>query len=92
MHETRVHVFIKGRVQGVCFRAETKTNARAHSLRGWVRNLPDGRVEAVFEGKKNNVEKMVEWCKTGPAFASVSEVDIHREEFKNEFNSFDIRY
>jgi acylphosphatase len=92
MNETRVHVFIKGRVQGVCFRAETRTNAQAHSLSGWARNLPDGRVEAVFEGQKNEVENMLRWCKSGPANALVTDVNVIREEFKNEFDGFSIRF
>ena len=92
MHETRTHIFIKGLVQGVCFRAETKKTAGDYSLSGWVRNLPDGSVETVFEGHRDNIEKMIQWCKTGPPHASVTDLNIIREEFKNEFDSFSIRY
>ena len=58
----RVHVFISGRVQGVFFRAEARRAANSFNLTGWVRNMADGRVEAVFEGEDESVDKMLEWC------------------------------
>jgi len=64
----RVHVFVTGRVQGVFFRAETKSKADSLNLTGWVRNLPDGRVETVFEGEKERVDTMIEWCRQGPPY------------------------
>ena len=71
----RVHVYISGRVQGVFFRAETQRVAQGFNITGWVRNMADGRVEAVFEGKDENVDKMLDWCHTGPPAARVKEVD-----------------
>jgi len=67
-------------VQGVFFRAEARARAESLGLAGWVRNLPDGRVEAVFEGEDDRVESMVEWCRRGPAGAEVEAVDVEREE------------
>jgi acylphosphatase len=77
---TRVRVRVRGRVQGVLFRAEAWARAESLGLAGWVRNLPDGRVEAVFEGEDDRVESMVEWCRRGPAGAVVEAVDVEREE------------
>ncbi len=77
---TRVRVRVRGRVQGVFFRAEARARAESLGLAGWIRNLPDGRVEAVFEGEDDRVESMVEWCRRGPAGAEVEAVDVEREE------------
>ena len=90
----RVHVFITGRVQGVFFRAETKKQALELGLKGWVRNLYDRRVEAVFEGSKNDVEKMIDWCKKGPGPAHVKGVEIIEESrpVGTRFEDFEIRY
>jgi acylphosphatase len=63
-------------VQGVFFRAETRDRAASLELAGWVRNNPDGSVEAVFEGERDRVESMVEWCRRGPAHAQVENVDV----------------
>jgi acylphosphatase len=75
----RVHVFISGQVQGVGFRWFCREEALRRRLAGFVRNLPDGRVEAAFEGEPAAVDQMVEWCRGGPDFASVSEVDVSEE-------------
>ena len=72
----RAHVVVSGRVQGVFFRAETSRLARSRGVAGWVRNLPDGRVEAVFEGPRPAVESMVEWMRVGPRGAAVSSVEV----------------
>ena len=76
---TRVHVFVSGRVQGVTYRASTRETARERGVDGWVRNLDDGRVEAVFEGPPVAVESMVEWCHEGPARANVTDVETSDE-------------
>ena len=68
----RKHVLIEGRVQGVAFRAYTEQEARRRGLGGWVRNLADGRVEAVFEGEEAEVEAMIAWCREGPPAARVT--------------------
>ncbi len=87
----RVHVFISGRVQGVFYRAETKNNASHLNLTGWVRNLPDGRVEVVIEGKEDNVNALIDWCRKGPGFASVTEIEVKEELFTGAFEGFGIR-
>ncbi|GAB3798792.1 acylphosphatase [Humibacter antri] len=76
---TRVHVVIHGRVQGVGFRYSCAEMARACGLTGWVRNLPVAAVEAVFEGGRDDVDAAVDWCRSGPAWASVSSVDVTEE-------------
>jgi len=88
----RIHVFISGRVQGVFFRAETQRAALGFSLSGWVRNVPDGRVEAVFEGEDKNVDKMLAWCHHGPPTALVQEVVANEETYAGEFKHFNIKY
>ena len=71
----RAHVLVSGRVQGVYYRATTRDTARERGVDGWVKNLDDGRVEAVFEGDRGAVESMIEWCHTGSPSAQVDEVD-----------------
>jgi len=90
--KVRAHLFISGLVQGVFFRANTADRARRLGVKGWVRNLPDGRVEAVFEGEKEAVEKLIEWCRIGPPGAIVEKVEVKWEEYKGEFKDFRIRY
>lgn len=92
MAKARLHMRIYGDVQGVFFRANTKERADALGLTGWVRNREDGSVECVAEGEKEKLEKLLEWCKTGPPGASVSEVRSEWKEFKGEFRNFSIRY
>ncbi|MDH6098075.1 acylphosphatase [Anabaenopsis sp. FSS-46] len=75
----RAHVFISGRVQGVGYRYATVDTATQLGLTGWVRNLPDNRVEAVFEGARVVVEQMVRWCHTGPPAAVVKDVVLEYE-------------
>ena len=88
----RMHVIISGRVQGVFFRAYTRETAMTLSLTGWVRNLYDGRVETVFEGKDKDVQAMLEWCKKGPPHAVVKHVDAAEEPYTGEFRDFRITY
>lgn len=90
--KTRAHVIISGDVQGVFFRANTRQRAKALGIMGWVRNTPDGKVEAVFEGEKQNIEKMISFCKEGPSAAKVKDIDVNWETYKNEFEGFNIRY
>lgn len=92
MPNIRAHVVIDGRVQGVFFRAETQKTAREHNLTGWVRNLRDGRVEAIFEGAEEDVERVIAWCHRGPSCAVVRDVRVVREEFTGEFDCFMITY
>lgn len=88
----RAHVFISGRVQGVFFRHETRLRAIRNNVSGWIRNLPDGRVEAVFEGEKENVEAMIEFCRRGPPGAVVKDVKVIWESPTGEFKGFQILY
>jgi acylphosphatase len=88
---SRSHVLVSGKVQGVFFRSSTKDKAEELGLSGWVRNLSDGRVEAVFEGEKEDVDTMVEWCRKGPEHARVTGVEIIREEYQGEFRGFFLR-
>ena len=76
---TRVHVYVSGKVQGVYFRATTRDTARKLDVDGWVKNLSDGRVEAVFEGPESAVEAMVEFCHEGSSGARVDSVDVTNE-------------
>ena len=87
-----VHVFISGRVQGVFFRAATQRMAKDFNLTGWVRNMVDGRVEAIFEGDDANVDKMFAWCHIGPPAARVEEVLTEEEPYTGEFRDFNIKY
>ena len=91
MAQIRAHLFISGRVQGVFFRACTQQEAQTRNLTGWVRNLYDRRVEAVFEGEEEVVNSMISWCHSGPPHAVVSEVSVEIEEPRGEFTRFDIR-
>ncbi len=91
-YETEAHVYVSGRVQGVFYRASTRDKARELGLRGWVRNLPDGRVEALFQGDKDSVEEMIEWCRKDPGMARVSDVEVDLRELVEELNGFEIRY
>lgn len=92
MEKARCHVLISGRVQGVFFRQNTLQKAKTFGLKGWVRNTKDGKVEAVFEGEKEKIEKILEWAKRGPLLAKVEKVEVKWEDFKNEFDDFEIRY
>jgi acylphosphatase len=88
----RAHVYISGRVQGVFFRDSTKKRADFLGVTGWVRNLPDGRVEAVFEGPGEAVRSMIEWCHKGPPAARVERVEVHFEVPTNRYVDFRIVY
>jgi acylphosphatase len=90
--QARVHVVIEGRVQGVFFRASTRDEARARGLNGWARNLPDGRVEAVFEGDKRVVENMLAWCHKGPPHAYVDRVEVEWQAHLGDLMDFRIVY
>lgn len=88
---TRAHVFVSGNVQGVYFRATTRDTASEYDVDGWVRNLDDGRVEAVFEGPEEDVERMVEFCHEGSSAARVEDVDVTYESPKEE-DGFHVRW
>lgn len=90
--KVRAHIFVSGMVQGVFFRSNTQYEANRRNVTGWVRNLPDGRVEAVFEGEKADVDRLIEFCRRGPLGARVTKVDVFWEEYTGDFRGFKIRY
>ncbi|WP_432822768.1 acylphosphatase [Trichloromonas sp.] len=90
MKRIRARVRFKGSVQGVGFRYFTCRKALAQGLTGWVRNLADGDVEAVFEGRESEIRSALELCRQGPAGGRVDEMLIDWEEFRGEFTSFEI--
>jgi acylphosphatase len=92
MARQRVHLFIKGKVQGVFFRQAMKVTATKNHVTGWVKNLKDGRVEAVLEGEDLGVSTVVEWSHAGPANARVEDVEIINEKPKEEFAKFEVLY
>jgi acylphosphatase len=87
-----VHLFVKGKVQGVFFRQALKVMAKKKNVFGCVKNLKDGRVEAILEGEDVNVSSLVEWCHAGPANARVEDVEIRNEKYKGEFSKFEVLY
>jgi acylphosphatase len=91
MSRTRAHVYVTGKVQGVYFRATTRDEARERGVDGWVRNLDDGRVEAVFEGPEDDVKAMVEFCHEGSEAARVADVDVSYGEPEGE-DQFRVRW
>ncbi len=86
--KARAHVFVSGRVQGVFFRQNTKLQAQRQGVKGWVRNLEDGRVEAIFEGEESAVKALVDFCSKGPKGASVTNITVNWEPFQDEFKTF----
>jgi acylphosphatase len=89
---SRARVVISGRVQGVSFRASTRDQARAIGVAGWVRNLADGRVEALFEGPQAHVQRIVNWCYRGPSPARVASVEVHWEPPTGQEHGFQIMW
>ena len=88
----RAHIFVSGRVQGVFFRQKTKDKALTMGVYGWVQNLPDGRVEAVFEGDPVAIKKLILWCRTGPENAAVDGLEARWDETPEDIKGFSIRY
>jgi acylphosphatase len=88
---TSVHIVVSGKVQGVGYRFSTVRQARELGINGWVRNLPNGSVEAVLEGDRRSIERMIEWCRRGSTAAIVRDVFVESIEAE-EFSNFEIRY
>jgi len=86
----RAHLYVSGRVQGVNFRSRAMARAQTLYINGWVKNLADGRIEAVFEGGESNVKEMIEWMKKGPLFAKVNAVEVSIEDSKDRHKIFQI--
>ena len=92
MSKQRVRLFVRGKVQGVFFSQALKVMAIKNNLTGWVRNLEDGRVEALLDGDIDSVNTVVEWAHGGPANSRVDDVEIKNEVFKDEFTDFEVLY
>lgn len=88
----RAHLYISGKVQGVFFRSNMRNIAIRNGVFGWVKNLPDGRVEAVIEGPEDAVKRVIDWAHEGPPLARVDYVEVIWEEYKGEFKDFKIKY
>ncbi len=88
---SRVNIFISGLVQGVFFRSETKKKAEEFGIFGWVRNLTDGRVEILAEGKREKIERLIDWSGKGPDSSRVDNLEIIWQEYRGEFTNFEIR-
>ncbi len=87
----RAHVYVSGQVQGVFFRDCARQKAEQLGLVGWVRNLPDGQVEALFEGPSERVQEMIQWCHGGPPHATVEGVDAEFEASEGGLGGFEVR-
>lgn len=90
--KVRAHIYIIGRVQGVFFRSEIRRKARIHNATGWVRNLPDGQVEAVFEGEEEDVKRLIEFCSIGPYGARVAKTKVTLQNHTGEFTNFQVKW
>jgi len=89
--KVRARVVVSGRVQGVFFRDTARREAKLRGVTGWIKNRPDGRVEAVFEGEKDAVEALIDFCRRGPPAARVTNIEVFWEEYKGEFKDFRIK-
>ncbi len=92
MEKVRARVIIEGRVQGVFFRHHTQEMAFRLGVKGWVKNRRNGSVEAVFEGDRQRVEQIIQWCHQGPSEARVTEVRLNWEIYAGEFEDFSVTY
>ena len=88
----RIRIIVRGIVQGVFYRYSTQKKANEYDLAGWVRNMPDGKVEIVCEGTEANIKKLIEWCRKGPDGAHVEGIETRWEEYTGEFRAFEITY
>jgi len=92
MEKARAHVIVQGRVQGVCFRHYTQEAAFRLGLKGWVKNRWDGAVEALFEGDKDKVDEIIQWCHRGPSGAGVKNVHVTWERYAADYDDFSVTY
>lgn len=90
--QARAHLLIRGQVQGVYYRGFARDLAMYHGLKGWVRNLSNGSVEAVFEGSKGDIEQVISSCQSGPPGARVDDININWEDYQGDLRDFQIRY
>jgi acylphosphatase len=92
MQQARAHLLIRGRVQGVFYRAFTRDIASQLGIRGWVRNLSDDSVEAILEGSKEDIEQAIKHCRMGPPGARVEDIGVTWEDYRGDSQGFQIRY
>ncbi len=92
MEKVRARVIIEGRVQGVFFRYHTQEMADRLGVKGWVKNRRDGCVEAVFEGDRETVDRVIEWCHRGPSEAKVTKASVTWEDYVGEYEDFSVTY
>jgi acylphosphatase len=92
MEKVRARVIVEGRVQGVFFRHHTEEMAFRLGVKGWVKNRRDGRVEALFEGDRERVDQIIQWCHQGPSEARVTKVYVTWENYAGEFDDFSVTY
>ncbi len=92
MSEARARVIISGIVQGVFFRYNTCAQAEKFNVTGWVRNRGDGKVDALLEGAKEDIEKLIAWCRQGSPGSQVDKVEVRWEEYRGEFDSFSVTW
>ena len=92
MDNKRIHLIIEGRVQGVWFRESTRRQAVSLGVSGWVKNRPEGTVEALLEGSEDAVLRLVAWCGKGPSAAKVTRIHETEEAWRGEFDVFDVHY
>lgn len=85
-----LHVYVSGRVQGVNYRYSTVMQAKKLGLKGWVKNLYDGRVEVLFEGEAELVDQMLSWCHQGPPMAYVTQVETFKKQYSGNFDDFTV--
>jgi acylphosphatase len=90
MGQKRIHLVVRGRVQGVYFRASTQREAKRLGLTGWVKNRPDGGVEIVAEGEEDQVKDLLAWAQHGPSTARVEKIDTRWRSYTGEFSEFRI--
>ncbi len=89
----RVHIYIYGEiVQGIFFRARINEKANELDIKGFVKNLDDGSVEAIFEGDNSDIDELVDYCREGPRGAQIDDVEVVEEDYEGEFEDFEIRY
>ncbi|MCH2448884.1 MAG: acylphosphatase [Gracilimonas sp.] len=86
------HIFITGRVQGVGFRHFTRKNAENLGVTGWVKNLSDGRVEAVFQGSEEQIEELIQRCKKGPVASYVQNIEVEKDSGEEDYKNFSVEF
>jgi len=86
----QVHIFVSGTVQGVFYRHNARKKAKELGIKGWVRNLYDGRVEVTAEGEEEDLKKFIEWCKKGPELAFVENIEVEWNDYKGKYEDFSV--